>query len=541
MTGFGFESFQRLQFMKKQHISRALILLSSVCLFACGGGGGGGGGTDSSGSSPITLNGVALKGPLNGAMACADINGNGLCDDGTANQVRTNADGSFTLSLAQLVPILVLTDAATTDDRGNKMTAGTVLKAPAGSTVVSVATTMISAGATNDQVATALGYPAGTDFKTLNPFKTGGSNAEQYKFETAAMQVYTTISAIASGASSTGASSSIAFESAFKALADKAKVATASINFSSPAEIEDIAGRTKVGMASVSGFDATKFEAARSDIKAAVSNVNTKIQATTEANFKSSDTSSLYAVATKNVSEQVASRVTDNVPMALADTANIDAVLTEQKQAASTVLAKISDMVGFWEGSFGDVTASAVVLGDGVAWVVVNGTAPRVVKVTLAVNGGMLSGTGLGYAVGSTATAPVAMTASLDSAKIKGSVTGVKREAYAFNAANANVYATTATLGSFAKTWNGVNSGRTMTWTFSAAGALTGSSVTTGCSYTGQLTLRSEAKAVVHAQVVETCPGVSAALTYIGIAHINKDSQALFTLLSPQGPVLLRF
>jgi hypothetical protein len=271
-------------------------------------------------------------------MACADINGNGLCDDGTANQVRTNADGSFTLSLAQLVPILVVTDAATTDDRGNKMTAGTVLKAPAGSTVVSVATTMISAGATNDQVAIALGYPAGTDFKTLNPFKTGGSNAEQYKFETSAMQVYTTISAIASGASSTGASSSIAFESAFKALADKAKVATASINFSSPAEIEDIAGRTKVGMASVSGFDATKFEAARSDIKAAVSNVNTKIQATTEANFKSSDTSSLYAVATKNVSEQVASRVTDNVPMALADTANIDAVLTEQKQAASTVL-----------------------------------------------------------------------------------------------------------------------------------------------------------------------------------------------------------
>jgi hypothetical protein len=426
-------------------------------------------------------------------MACADINGNGLCDDGTANQVRTNADGSFTLSLAQLVPILVVTDATTTDDRGNKMTAGTVLKAPAGSTVVSVATTMISAGATNDQVATALGYPAGTDFKTLNPFKTGGSSAEQYKFETSAMQVYTTISAIASGASSTGASSSIAFESAFKAVADKAKVATASINFSSPAEIEDVAGRTKVGMASVSGFDATKFEAARSDIKAAVSNVNTKIQATTEANFKSSDTSSLYAVATKNVSEQVASRVTDNVPMALADTANIDAVLTEQKQATSTVLTKISDMVGFWEGSFGDVTASAVVLGDGVAWVVVNGTAPRVVKATLAVNGGMLSGPGLGYAVGSTTTATVAMTASLDSAKLKGSVTGVKRETYAFNAANANVYTTTATLGSFAKTWNGVNSGRTMAWTFSAAGALTGSSVTTGCSYTGQLTLRSEA------------------------------------------------
>lgn len=521
-------------FMKKQHIAHALTLLSASLLVACGGGGGGG-------SGAITLNGVALKGPLNGAIACADVNGNGLCDDGAANQVRTNADGTFTLSLTSSVPILVVTDDTTKDDRGNSLAAGTVLKAPAGSTVVSVATTMIAAGASNEQVATALGYPSGTDFKTLNPFKTGGSNADQYKFETSAMQVYTAISAIASGASSTGASSGAAFDGAFKALADKAKVATTSINLSNPAEIDDIAGKTKVNMAGVSGFDATKFEAARTDMKAAVANVNTKIQATTETNFKSTDSSNLYAVATKNVSDQVASRVKDDVPVALADTANIDAVLTEQKKAASTTLAKISDMVGFWEGTFGDLTAGAVVLGDGTAWVVVNGTVPRVVKATLAVNGGMLSGTGLGYSVGTTTTAPVAMTASLDSAKLKGSLTGAKREVYEFSAANASVYATAATLGSFAKTWSGVNSGRTMAWTFSSTGALTGSSVTTGCSYTGQLALRSEAKAVVNAQVVETCPGVSSTVTYNGIAYINKDSQAVFTLLSSQGPVLLRF
>ena len=519
--------------MKKQHIAHALTLLSASLLVACGGGGGGG-------SGAITLNGVALKGPLNGAIACADVNGNGLCDVGETS-VRTNADGTFTLSLTSSVPILVVTDDTTKDDRGNSLAAGTVLKAPAGSTVVSVATTMIAAGASNEQVATALGYPSGTDFKTLNPFKTGGSNADQYKFETSAMQVYTAISAIASGASSTGASSGAAFDGAFKALADKAKVATTSINLSNPAEIDDIAGKTKVNMAGVSGFDATKFEAARTDMKAAVANVNTKIQATTETNFKSTDSSNLYAVATKSVSDQVASRVKDDVPVALADTANIDAVLTEQKKAASTSLAKISDMVGFWEGTFGDLTAGAVVLGDGTAWVVVNGTVPRVVKVTLAVNGGMLSGTGLGYSVGTTTTAPVAMTASLDSAKLKGSLTGAKREAYEFNAANASVYATAATLGSFAKTWSGVNSGRTMAWTFSSTGALTGSSVTTGCSYTGQLALRSEAKAVVNAQVVETCPGVSSTVTYNGIAYINKDSQAVFTLLSSQGPVLLRF
>jgi hypothetical protein len=520
-------------FMKKQHIAHTLTLLSAALLVACGGGGGGGG------SGAITLNGVALKGPLNGAIACADVNGNGLCDDGAANQVRTNADGTFTLSLTSPVPILVVTDDSTKDDRGNKMTVGTVLKAPAGSTVVSVATTMIAAGATNDQVATALGYPAGTDFKTLNPFKTGGSNADQYKFETSAMQVYTAISAIASGASSTGANSDTAFDNAFKALADKVQASSSAIDLSNPTEVDDIAGKAKVKMASVIGFDASKFEAARTDLKAAVANVNTKIKATTETNFKSADTSSLYAVATKNVSDQVASRVKDDVPVALADSANIEAVLTEQKQAASTTLAKINDMVGFWEGTFGDLTAGAVVLGDGVAWVVVNATVPRVVKATLAVNGGMLSGTGLGYAVGSATAVPVAMTASLDSTKLKGSLTGAKRESYEFNAANASTYSTTATLSSFAKTWNGVNSGRTLAWTFSSAGALTGSSVTTGCSYSGQLTLRSEAKAVVNAQVTETCNGE--VLIYNGIAYINKDSQAVFTLISSKGPVLLRF
>jgi len=533
--------------MKKQYFARALTLWSVVCLVACGGGGGGSSTpatpADPGGSSgPTTLNGVALKGPLNGALACADINGNGLCDDGATNQVRTNTDGSFTLSLTQPVALVVVTDAKTTDDRGNTMTAGTVLKAPAGSTVVSLTTTMIAAGATNDQVAIALGYTGALpDFKTFNPFKTGGSNADQYKFETAAMQVYTAISALAAGASSTGASSSVAFDSAMKAIAERAKSATSGMNLSDPGEIDLIAGLTKANMVGVAGFDALKFEAARADIKAAVANMNTKIRATTADNFKSTDTSSLYAVATKNMGDQVASRVKDSVPMALADTANIDAVIAEQKQASATTLAKISDMTGFWEGTLGDPAASAVILDDGVAWVVVNGTVPRVIKTALAVNGGILSGTGLGYTVGTETTTPVTMTAGLYSAKLKGFLLGTKREVYDFNAANTSVYTKSATLTSFAKTWSGVNSGLTMAWTFSAAGALTGSSVTTGCSYTGQLTLRSESKAIVDALVVETCPGEPAAVSYKGIAYINKDSKAVFTLLSPKGPVLLRF
>lgn len=522
-------------FMKKQQFVRALSLLTVTFLTACGGGGGGGG---SAGTT--TLNGVALKGPLNAAIACADENDDGVCQ-GSEPQVRTAADGTFTLSLTQSVPILVVTDASTKDDRGNAMTVGTVLKAPAGSTVVSVATTMISAGATSDQVATALGYPSGTDFKTLNPFKTGGTTADQYKFETSAMQVYTAISAIASGVSSTGASAGTSFDNAFKALADKAKVASGSINLSTLSEIDDLVTKTKTKMTGVAGFDPTKFEAARADLKNAVTNVNAKIQATTVNNFQSSDTSSLYAVATKSVSDQVASRVKDDVPVALADTSNIEAVLAEQKKVASSTLAKVSDMVGFWEGTLAGVNTSAILLNDGVAWVVVNDTVPRVIKATLQVNGGMLSGSGGGYPVGDATKVSLSMTASLESNKLVGSLTSAaKRESYELNAANASTYSTAATLSSFAKAWTGTNSGRTMTWTFSDSGVLSGSSVTTGCTYTGQLSLRSEAKAIVNAQIVESCNGASA-LTYSGIAYVNSSGHAVFTLMSTSGPVLLRF
>lgn len=522
-------------FMKKQQFARVLALSSVALLVACGGGGGGGG------AGTTTLNGVALKGPLNAAIACADDNEDGVCQ-GSEPQVRTAADGTFTLSLTKSVPILVVTDASTKDDRGNAMAEGTVLKAPAGSTVVSVATTMIAAGATNDQVATALGYPSGTDFKTLNPFKAGSSTADKYKFETSAMQVYTAISAIASGASSTGASSNAAFDNAFKALADKAKVASGSIDLSTSSELDDLVTKTKTKMTGVTGFDATKFETARADLKNAVANVNTKIRATTEANFQSSDTSSLYAIATKSVSDQITSRVKDDVPVTLAASgAEFEAALAEQKKVTSTTVAKVADMVGFWEGTFGSLNTSAVVLGDGETWVIVNDTVPRVIKASLKVNGGVLSGGGASYPVGNNTKMGFSMTASLDNSQLTGSLTNAsKRETFAWSAVNASTYATEAKLANFAKTWTTVSSGRTIAWTFSDAGKLTGSSVTTGCTYSGQLSLRDERKAIVKATVVEKCDGASD-LQFDGIAYINSASQAVFTLLSTSGAVLLRF
>jgi hypothetical protein len=500
---------------------------------------------------------------LQSATACADLNENGVCDAGETS-VTTAADGSFTLSLTKSVPILVITNDNTTDSDGNTYTAGTVLKAPAGATVVSVATTMLAAGATNAQVATALGYPAGTDFNTLNPFKATatGTDAEKkeakLKFETAAMQVYTTVAAIAAGASSGGASTATAFGKAFQAVKDQAVAANGPLDLTDATVVDAIALKAQTGMAGVANFDAAKFENARADLKATVKNVNEKIKAVTVNTYQTADQKQLYGVATKNVGTQMASRVKDSTPVPLSDSTNFDAVLAEQKKSASSTPVALSEVVGIWEGKLGtganDPVVSAVLLPsssstEGTAWVVVNKIennvpVPRVIKASLTVNGGLLSGSGQAFAANAITSNPTSMTASLDNASLVGSLqTATGRESYKLDVANSTLYNTRAQLNDFAKTWSSSSmndSGRAYQWTFTSAGALTGSSVTTGCEYTGQLSFRSEGKAIVNVEVVETCPGQTTSLTYRGIAF-TKNGQAVFTMASDKGAALFKF
>jgi len=529
-----------------------LAISAAVWLSACGGGGGGG-------TPPVTpdtpvlttFNGAALKGPLNNALVCADENDNGKCDAGEPS-TRTSSDGSgsFTLKLAKAAPLLLITDADTKDDRGNALTPGTVLKAPAGSSVVSVATTMIKAGASNEQVSKALGYVAGTDFTTLNPFKTGGVVADQYKFETAAMQVYTAISAIASGASSTGADVNVAFESAFKAMAETSKTATQALDFTSPAVIDGIAGKTKANMSAVAGFDAVKFEAARADLQAAVANVNTAIKAVSQDDFKKSDTNSLYSVAVKSLGDQMASRVKDDIPVTLADTAHISAILTEQKTAAIAPVAKVSDMVGFWEGSINNVKLSTLVLSDGTAWTVFNETAPKVMRATLKVNGGLASGGADVYIYGGSTKSTLAMTAAINQGNLVGALTYANKDGtfqrtdYSLGVANAAkkaAYSKAATLAAMAKKWTATISGQSFEWTFSSTGVLSGVNLTTGCTYAGPLSLRSgDSSAIMNASITEQCDGL-AATVFTGIAYINENNRPEFVLISNSRPVLLSF
>lgn len=84
-------------------------------------------------------------------------------------------------------------------------------------------------------------------------------------------------------------------------------------------------------------------------------------------------------------------------------------------------------------------------------------------------------------------------------------------------------------MAGFAVAWSGALGAGTLRWTIDAASAISGTR-TTGCTYTGQLSLRTERKAVVDALVLEDCAGARTQLN--GIATLNPDTGRLSMVLT---------
>jgi hypothetical protein len=130
----------------------------AVLISACGGG---------SATAPATIpgsSGLAIDDYIKGATVLCDANGNSISDAGEAT-TKTDSIGFF-----KFTPIcassLVVTG-GTNIDTGLPFIGK--LKAPAGSTVVTPLTTLLSEGMTNDQISAALGLPTGTNVSSLDP------------------------------------------------------------------------------------------------------------------------------------------------------------------------------------------------------------------------------------------------------------------------------------------------------------------------------------------------------------------------------------
>ena len=163
-------------------VSRLTPSAAAVLLLAsCGGGG------DSSPPAPVVVSssGFAVDGYLSGAAVLCDSNGNGVADAGEIS-VTTNSSGGYSFPAG--------CSAALTARGGVSVDTGVpftgVLKAPAGSSVITPLTTLLAEGLSQVQLKAALGLPAGIDLQTVDPaLKTNGvlNNAALFK-QTLALQ-----------------------------------------------------------------------------------------------------------------------------------------------------------------------------------------------------------------------------------------------------------------------------------------------------------------------------------------------------------------
>lgn len=182
----------------------------------------------------------------------------------------------------------------------------------------------------------------------------------------------------------------------------------------------------------------------------------------------------------------------------------------------------VSSLQGLWQGTLGATTeASAVVLPDGQAWLVLNeDSGVRLVKATLGVVGSSFSGSGTSYLLGAGTATSVTIGANAVTAGSSLAGTLVSGASQSYTLAYQARYDAAATLADYAGDWQGTLGPGTVNWSVSSGGVLSGTR-TTGCTYTGVVSLRAEAKAVVDVSLTEDCAGALTSLA--GVATLNAD------------------
>ena len=157
-----------------------------------------------------------------------DLDGDGIISE-SEPQAITNDDGSYTLATSDSNAVLIATTTSeTVDASSGELLPNVTLKAPAGATVITPATTILEA--TPDiqpaQLAAALGMPSvgadgvAIDITTFNPYAEGADPAAALAAEQAAQSVMVTIKAVAAAAEGAGLSEDVAFEQAMASVSE---------------------------------------------------------------------------------------------------------------------------------------------------------------------------------------------------------------------------------------------------------------------------------------------------------------------------------
>lgn len=165
-----------------KHKNSMIALSATLLVASCGGGG-----SSDSASAPVspaafggngttttsTTSGKVVDGYIVNAEVFCDTNNNGVRDTGEQT-VLTDTQGSFTFTTACSSTIV----ASGGTDTATGLPLRSILKAPAGSTVVTAGTSLLAnTSLARDRLVAALGLPAGTNITGLDPAAIGTGGA----------------------------------------------------------------------------------------------------------------------------------------------------------------------------------------------------------------------------------------------------------------------------------------------------------------------------------------------------------------------------
>ena len=283
-------------------VGPVLSPLSLLILSACVGGGGGSstqvgttGTTGTTTGTGTTVSGAVVKGPLQGADVYLDLDGNGIPSAGDLHTV-TDENGAYSFGIASTAAIIAVTNSNTIDTSSNTSLNGVTLRAPAGATVVSPATTVLVAtggGLSAEQVGRYLGLPEGVDPLTYNPYAEGQDIRSAWRVEVISQQLITTVNAFSAAAEGSGLTQEEAYAAAFDAVVKVVQDRAAAgggvpLDFTSAADltairqgvVQELATTASTATASGRGIDLTAFNALAGTAETAVLNVNSSLRTT---------------------------------------------------------------------------------------------------------------------------------------------------------------------------------------------------------------------------------------------------------------------
>ena len=335
---------------------------------------------------PLTITGNAIKGPLEDAMAFADEDGDGIKGPDEVS-FQTDKDGGFTLTASSLnTKVVVKTTENTVDTSSGEKLSGVTLSAPAGSSVISPATTILEAqpNINSDQLAIALGIPTKTasgepiDLLTFNPFSPDADPDVALAVEKAAQQVMVTIKAVSAAAEGAGMSVEAAFAQAMESVAEvvsdtattidvssaaskeaaEASVASGDfkkIDLSDTAVLNSVTETVKEKVNEAAKADSTlsinqdAFAAVLETAVTAVSNVVAAIEAITDTNLSSSASKGVFATLT-NITTELKSAAEAEVKdpgsgAALVTFTDVSAVTNAAETAATVIKEAVKPVV----------------------------------------------------------------------------------------------------------------------------------------------------------------------------------------------------